>query len=305
MVAALFAVLLLIAIYMPVIRIIALFFLPLPFAVYVIRNGFKAAIVVWLAAVVISLLITGFLGPLYVLLFGVGGLVTGWLYKQRRPAFHILLGGSLAYTGATIAIFLIAVTFLHVNIIDQYIHFLNMSIDNAANMGASLGMDNKDQLNALKQQIDQARYLAPFLFVFVGITFALVTQLVNAPILRRIGLGAYVTPWVPFRDWRFPKSFLWYYLAVLIVGLFQSFSPGSVWFSFYINLFVILQCIVLLQGITFIFFYFYMRNAHKSIPILVVVGSLLITPLLPVSALIRILGVLDIGFDLRTRLQAK
>lgn len=305
MAAALFAVLLLLTVYLPLINIVALFFLPLPFVVYVIRNDLKSGIVLFLAAVVISLFVAGFLGPLWVLLAGIGGLVTGWLYRRRQPAFNILLGGSLAYTASVMGVFIIAIVLLDVNIIDQYVHLLNDAIDNAEKMGASLGSDEGDKLANLKKQVGQVRYLAPFLFVFTGAAFALITQLIAGPIIKRIGLGAYVEPWVPFREWRFPKNFLWYYLVVLLVGLFQSFSPGSAWFSFYINISAMLELIMMLQGITFIFFYFHMKKIHKGVPTSIVVASILISPLLPVSALIRVLGILDIGFDLRTRLQTK
>lgn len=305
MAIALFAVLLLVVVYLPLINIIALFFLPLPFVVYVIRNDIKAGIALFFAAAIVSFVLAGAMGPLAVLLTGLGGVVTGWLYRQRRPAFGVLLGGSLAYTASTIGVLILSMIFLHINLIDQYVHFLNVSIDNAAKMGASLDAGQGDKLADLKKQVGQARYLAPFLFVFTGVAFALITQLIAAPLLKRIGLARYVELWVPFREWRFPKTVLWFYLVVLIIGLFQSFTPGSAWFSFYINVLMILQMIMLLQGITFIFFYFHMKKIYQGVGIFVVVGSILISPVLPVSVLIRILGILDIGFDLRTRLQAK
>lgn len=303
--AACFAVLLLLIAMIPIVNIIGLFFLPLPMIIYVVRHGLQAALPLFVATLLISFLIAGPIGLGLACVFSIGGAVTGALYRRRQPAFYVLLGTSLAYTVALMAVFVMSAGLFHIHIIDQSVQVMNETIDKAVNMGASLGENTTKGKADLKEQLSRLRYLTPFLVMFTGAVIALITQLVAGAVLKRLGYKEEVSVWLPFRDWHFPKKFLWYYLIILVIGLFQPFSEGSTWYSFYMNLFVILELVMLLQGVTFIFFYAHRKNMHKGVPIAVVVVSLLATPLLPLGALIRILGIIDIGFDLRARLEAK
>lgn len=304
MTAALFAVLLIIGLYVPVIRVFALWAMPLPFIVYVVRNGLKSALPLWGAALVIAFVVGGgLLGLFFAVVFVSGGMAVGELYHRRRPAFAVLFGGSLVYTAGIIVVFILTVVFLHVNVITYGVQLMADGIDQSEQMMKSLGQDPGNRLKMFRETLETFRDLAPAIFILMGTGYALITQLIAVAVLRRIGLGRYVEPWLPFREWYFPKSLLLCYLILLIVGFFHSFTPGSVWYIGYINLLVVLELAVLIQGFAFIFFYFHMKKIHQSVRIIAVIVTFLFGSLL--LEVVRILGILDLGFDWRRRLRSK
>lgn len=303
MAAAIFAALMLMSVYLPLISIISLWFLPLPFIIFTIRNGIKPGFVLWGVAFLLTLIIAGLIGVPWALLFGSGGLVVGWLYRQRRPAFAVLLGGSLVYTCSIIVIYVLSIAVLEINLITDSIEMLQQSIERAEAFFSSLGQDVGNQFDQLKQAVDILHYLAPSLLVTAGISFALITQLISAPVLRRIRLGNYVQRWIPFREWRFPRSVLWYYLIALLLSLFGGFEQGSILYIVLLNLFLVLEAVMVIQGFSFVFYFCHAKKMNKSIPIIIVVFSLLLSRFF--LYIIRILGIIDLGFDLRKRVRSK
>ncbi|HET7580520.1 MAG TPA: YybS family protein, partial [Bacillales bacterium] len=266
MAAALFAVLLIITLYVPVIRVLSVLVLPLPFVVYVVRNGFKSALPLWGASFVVAFIIGGIFGVFSTIIYASGGIVAGLMYHQRRSAFSVLLGGSLAYTAGIIAVFILTVVFLDFNMISNTIQLFDHALNRAENMTTQLGENPKaanQNFDLLHQSLEIIRYLAPLLFVLLGVGYALITQLIAGPLLKRLGLGEYVASWLPFREWHFPKSFLWYYLIFLVIGFFQHFETGSIWYIGYYNLLTVFQLAMLIQGFSFIFFFFHEKKVSQ------------------------------------------
>lgn len=302
MATALFAVFLAISLYVPLLSIIVVWLLPLPFLVFVVRNGSRSSLPLWIAAFVIAFLIGGFMALLYALLAVGGGLVMGLMYHQRRSAFTVLLGGSLAFTAGVILIFILSVVFLNFNEITYVIQHTEKAMHHFQQTAKSLGQNNGNYFKMFQQSLATMQYLAPAFFVMMGVVYALITQLIAAPVLKRLGLGQYVEPWKPFREWRFPRSFLWYYLILLVIGIFAHFQIGSIWYIGYYNLLVIFELAVLIQGFSFIFLFLHKKQVHRSVPIVIVIASFLLgAVLLP---LVRIIGIIDLGFHLRERLRS-
>lgn len=304
MAAALFVVLLLLSVLVPVLNILLVWFLPIPFIIFVIRNGWRPGVMLALAAIVVASLVIGVTGLIFALMFGTGGIVAGLLYRQKRSAFAVLLGGGLAYTTSMIVVFGLLIWLLGVNLIEQNIQLLTQAIDQAQSMSQLPVTGDVSPFEVMKKQIEMLRYFAPMLFVLSGAVYALVSQLVSTPILKRFGLGAYVPEWLPFRQWLFPKSMIWYYLIVLVIKFLEDFSPGSAWFIMYYNIFMFLSLIMLIQGYAFIFYFAHQKHWHKSIPVLILISSFLLSVLFPFITLVIFLGILDIGLDLRNRMHS-
>lgn len=297
MLASLYLIVLLLTLYVPFLGLLIVWFLPLPFIIYVIRHSIKPGILLWFVALMVTFIVGGpTLLPL-TFLFGSGGIVVGELYRRKKPGLAILLGGALTYISNLILFFVISILVFDIHPIVMLQEMMRQSIETAELALGQMGQEASQQLEAYYQFIDQMNMLAPLFFIFVGTSYALFIQLICGVVLKRLRFEIPMLP--PFREWRFPKSFLWYYLIVLIVMLI-GVQEGTTLFIALVNLFSILEFIMVIQGLSFIFYFCYIKGISRAIPII----AIIIIFIFPGGLhLVRILGIIDLGFDLRSRLK--
>jgi uncharacterized protein YybS (DUF2232 family) len=135
------------------------------------------------------------------------------------------------------------------------------------------------------------------LFVILSVVFALASIFVTNLIMKRFRVE--VPHWEPFRNWSFPKSIIWYYLATILLYMTNP-EQGSALYIVTMNLYIVLEIVLAIQGLAFIYFYFWVKKKGKTIPVLVTISLFII----PVGLhVVRILGIIDLGFDLRKRIK--
>ncbi|WP_070120025.1 YybS family protein [Bacillus marinisedimentorum] len=293
---AIYAVLLGLSLYLPVVGPFLIVMLPVPFVVYVVRHDLKAGIFFGLLALVITALIGTVLSLPATFLFGSAGLVMGYLYKKEQSAFSVLIGGTLAYIAGLVLTYALSTLLFNLNPIEEVKMTLEGSMEMTEGMLSSLGQDAEEQMEMLKESFELMQYLLPTVIVTLGIILAVLTQSVSSMVLKRLKYSPSV--WPPFREWRFPRSLIWYYLlaaVLMMVGL----ETGSAVYVAVLNVYMLLQFIITVQGFSFIFFYFHAKNMSKGVPIVIVIFSFLLPAIL--LYLVRILGIIDLGFDLRKK----
>lgn len=292
---AIFSVILLIALYIPVIR----FFLPLPVIYYGSKYGLKPSIVTILVCLMISLIIGGPIGSVYAAVFGIPGMIIGYLYHRQSPFISVMIGSSLAFIAMFIVLYIGLIVFVNINIFQQMNETLMQSMNLTEKIYSSYGNAQTIDFSSIKHLIGLIKYFTPTILVCTGIFTSIITLLVSHPILKRLRVP--LVHWVPFRDWHFPNSILWYFLVSLLIVLFLNMKVGSPLFIIFYNLFFLLLVIMVIQGFSFVFHYSFYKKFHKSIPIIILICSFLI-PYLMVFIVIP-LGIIDIGFNLRGKLK--
>ncbi|MBM7662231.1 uncharacterized protein YybS (DUF2232 family) [Bacillus mesophilus] len=297
---ALYMILFLMTLYIPLLGSLTLFALSLPFVVFSSRRGWKSGLVLFGAAVIFTMLFGSILALPSTFLFGLGGIVIGYLYKINRSKFEILAAGSIVYILILLVIYAIITTFLKINPVEEAQRAIEQSINMSREMMESLGQTiNEAQLEQLQQALEFASLLMPTVIVFVGVFLTFITQLLSSKILSRLGLQ--VEKWPPFRSIQLPRSLIWYYLIAMVAMMFPL-EQDSMMFLAIFNLFHILQLLMILQGLSFIFYYCYHKNLSKGIPITILILSFLLPFLL---YLVRLIGIIDLGFNLRSRVESK
>lgn len=297
---ALYLVLMLFARYVPVIGTIVLFVLPLPFIIFTLRHGIRLTFLLIFAGSILSILFGSIFSVLTAVTFGLSGVIMGYFYK-RKQTLGVLVGGSLAYTFSMIVAYIGAKLFMNIDFIQDSISLLEQSIQQSKKILESFTAE--EQINAQFAQLEEGLelmvHLVPTIFVTIGMISAVITHLLAMPILKRLRFD--LAPLKPFRDWKLPQSIVWYYLIVSIL-LMVNQDTETFYFTAIINLYFILQFFVIMQGFSFIFYYSYVKGWSKAVPISILIGSFLIPILL---YLIRILGIIDLGFPLRGKLSKK
>src|SRR5690625_4344753 len=249
-------------------------------------------------AIVLSLFVGGIPVLPAVFIFGSAGLLIGELYRRNLSGFSVLLGAGLIYTFNMLLVFLGFVLLIGENPMQLAIQITKEQLDMTESTLAPIGFPGQS-IEQLYEVLDHLIYLAPLVIVGVGIILALFSLLVSQAVLPRLGHDVRSLP--PFRDWQFPKSFLWYYLIVLLLAMIDL-EEGTMLFVAVWNLFPLLEIVLSIQEFAFIFYYAHYKNVNKTLPIMIMIVVFVIAPLLHI---VRILGIIDLGFNLRKRITSK
>jgi uncharacterized protein YybS (DUF2232 family) len=299
---AAFAVFLLITIYIPPLSIISVFILPLPFIMFSAKNDLKFIAVFFIAAFIISFITSSLQGLGLMALFGAAGVVMGYMSQKTKSRSAILIGGTLTFIVGLIIFYVVLVTFMNINFIQELNTMLSQSMKQSETMLKALG--NEKQIKLLQEQnanlVKSIKQLAPGYLITVSMAYAFISQWICFPIAKRFGIS--IPSWGKFRNLRLPKSLLWYYLAALGGHLLIQPQEGTYLYLVFINARLVLELFLLLQGLACLFYIFHQRSLSKGLAVFVVILSFIL-PI--VHYIIMILGITDLGFDFRKQFVKK
>ncbi|MFT9486677.1 YybS family protein [Tepidibacillus infernus] len=275
------------------------FFMPIPFIIYGYRHGLKQGIWVILINIALSFFIGQFFGLVFVFFAGTIGIVMGVLYKGDH-ALPAIIGGVIT----TLVNFIIGLTIssqlFGIDLVEQFKTLMRSSLETVKNMGSVLG--SQEQINQTFEMyhrfIDMIDLILPVLLINSAIIIVLFNHFFAVKIMKRLGTPIPQLP--PFREWRFPRSIVYYYILTMIALSIKSVYEINTLKIIVSNLYPILQMLLLAQGLSFLFFLAHMKGFKKGIPIIVSIVAIL-NPFL--SQILIILGMVDLGFHLRNKLK--
>ena len=295
---AFYTVILLITLYVPILGSILVLFLPVPFIIFSAKNNFKSTIVFFVGAVLLSLIVGGPRSILFTFTFGMTGITMGYLLQKQKGRWITFLIASMVFLINLVLMYVTMVIFFKLNFIEEFIKIAEESLTSSVKMVGSLGQTpNTKVIEQMQASILMMETLIPSVFVMMSFMMVFFIQLVSVPILKRFDIS--VSDWKPFRELELPKSILYYYLISLALSIFANPEVGSYLYAAVSNLVFVLQLFMVVQGISFVFFYSHAKGFAKSFPIVAVVLAFFLPFLL---YLVRILGIIDLGFNLRKRL---
>jgi uncharacterized protein YybS (DUF2232 family) len=236
------------------------------------------------------------------LLYGVIGVVIGFMLQKNKSRTTILISSSLIFMAGLVIYYVVSVAFLQVNIIHELKVALNEGVINSQDMLKSMGKE--DQIELLNKQnanlIKMIETLVPYFLIMFSIMATFIIQWVNFPILKRFGVK--VEPWGSFRNLSLPRSLLWYYLIAIGVNILFHPEEGTYLYSVVINARYIVEMFLLIQGFAFIFYIFHQKSISKGYTFLLVILAFMISI---IHYIILLLGIMDLGFDYRKRFEKK
>ncbi|WP_191559840.1 YybS family protein [Metabacillus idriensis] len=294
---ALFTVLTLMTLYLPLIGAFLMVFLPLPFILYSVRHGIKAAVTLMAASILITLLVGSLFALPLSLTYAISGIVMGYFYKKKQTS-GALIGGTIAFLISFVVMYAASAAFFQIDPIKEATGSMDETIEMARSMMAAIGQEaNEAAINQIEEQMKYIGYLIPSVLVSVSFIFALLSHAATIPVLKRLKIQ--VVPLKPFREWKLPTSIVWYYLIVSFL-LFFDLENGTFLFIAVLNLMFVLQVLLVVQGFSFIFFYSYVKKYSKALPVAAIILSLILPILMYI---VRILGIIDLAFNLRGRVK--
>ncbi|KXG08617.1 hypothetical protein AT864_03313 [Anoxybacillus sp. P3H1B] len=295
---AIFIVLFLIFLYVPFLSVVALFFLSLPFIVFTMRHGYAPGFMLLAVALIVSSLIGSLLSLPVVLMFGTSGIVIGIMFAKKKNRYLILTVATLVFLVNIVLDYIISVKFFNLDIIAQTLSMLKESFHASMQIMKGMGQEPpKEMQDRFQQMLEFVQYIIPSVFVLSALAAAYLTIMASIPILKRLNMP--IGTWPPFRHIMLPKPLLWYYLIILLATFFPL-EKGSFVFIAVINLYYVLQLLFLIQGFSFLYYVAEQKKMARSI---VVVGTLFCFFLPFLLYVIVILGIIDLGFELRKRIR--
>lgn len=296
---SIFAVMTLFYLYVPLLAIIFFMAAPIPIILYTIRHGLKKGIAAGAIGIVISFLIGSINGLLSAPMLIAVGVGMGVFYSRRQPG-QAIITGALIYLFSFLIYFVVSVQLFQVDILGvakESIDQIMPMVESTLKQSGASDQDIAKQLKQFREMQDTALNSLPVaLLIFVTLMSFVNHWFVRSLIKRFV-------PDMPalkkFKDMRLPKSMVWYYLLTLLLMLIQP-EKGSFLSLVQTSAFQILFILVLIQGFSFIFYYCHEKNISKVVPIFAVVLTILFPP---IGVIVRIIGIADIGFDLREKVK--
>jgi uncharacterized protein YybS (DUF2232 family) len=293
---AAFAVLLLLTIYVPFLGMIVNLFLAVPFMLFAAKNDGKSIVVFIIASLLLSFIVGTIMSLPLTLAYGTTGVVIGYLIQKQKNMGVLFISGSLVFLVNLILIYVASIVLFKVDMITEMIDMMRESLNVSADLLKNFGntQDTEKVLEQFNNGLSLIKTLIPTLFVLSSFFIVFIMQLISFPIIKRFGVK--VEKWKSFKEISLPKSLLYYFLLTLLVSMVMNPEEGTFWYMAIINMTYILQFLMILQGYTFIFYYFDKKGFSKAISITIAIVSFLIPIFLYI---VGILGIIDLGFDLR------
>lgn len=288
---AFYSVMLLLLTNVPFLSIVLTYLMPLPFILFSLKYSIKESLLMVCVALGLTLVITQASFILGTFMFSTVGVSIGYQLKKERSKGEVLLTSTFLYLIHIVLIYLIVQIMFDINISNSITTRMNELIETSKNLSSSLGLSNNEKgYKNLTAAIKIIPVIIPSMLLMLGFSMAFLTQLLTFPFIKRLG---FKTPkFKPFREFRLPLGFMWFYLIIMILSFFES-RPNGFLYTSVMNLAYVLQILVITQGFAAIFYFSHLRKLSKAVPILILIASLLINGLIYIVLLI---GIVSIGF---------
>ncbi|HDX9695758.1 YybS family protein [Bacillus thuringiensis] len=295
---AIYVILLLISMYVPILGTVVTFALPLPFILLTIRHKLSNVLMIFVAALFVTIIVSQPMNLVKTIMFGLIGIVLGYMYKTRKKPVEILIAGTLAYLIGFVLIYVASIKFFNIDIMKQMQSMFSETMVQSEKIVSATGMPiSKEQKELLTQMNDILQSLFPSILVLVSVCFSWITVIISGSVLKKLKHD--IISWPKFKDIQLPKSIVWYYVIFILLATFIKVEPTSYLHMVFSNLYVIFALLLVLQGLTFISFLAYRKGFTKGVPIISFIVCMFIPMLFP---LVTILGIIDLGISLRSKI---
>ncbi|ABS24192.1 MULTISPECIES: YybS family protein [Bacillus cereus group] len=298
---AIYAVLLLVSLYVPILSLVATFALPLPFILFIIRYSLPSACMLFVVSLLVTLVVSSPISLVKTVMCGIIGFTLGYMYKKKRQPVEILIIGTLSYLVCFLFIYIGSIKFLQLDLMKQMQDMFKEGIEQSEKIIKAAGVPvSQEQKAELEQLMGLLRNLLPSILVMVALIYSWLTVLIAGNVLRKLRYP--IVKWPEFRNMQLPKSIIWYYVLLIICSAFIKAEPSSYFDIAFSNVYFIFSILLLFQGFGFITFLAHAKGYSKAIPI---VGFVICMFVPQLFSLVTILGIIDLGFPFRSRIKSK
>lgn len=295
---AIFVVIQIIALFIPIIALVSVFLLPIPFILFSYRYSWKPTLIMFAAVLILTALFATAASIPVTLIAAFGGMMIGTAIHSKSSAYETWARGTVGFVVGLLLSLLIMEVAFDINFAETFEKKINESIELSKGVMGQFGGEITEQAEAqfqfIEDQLAVMKDLLPIMLVILGLFLALVSEWIGFKVINRMEGKQLKFP--PFRSLRFPVAIVWIYFFAIIATLFQP-EPGSIVYLVAQNVLILAGFFMIIQGFSFIFFYTHHKNLTKAVPVIFIILILFFSVIL--LPFVRILGIIDIGFGLR------
>ena len=298
---AIYGLLLMLTLFVPGSELVTIFLMPIPFVIYASHHGYKATLILGVIVALLSFFIVFVISVPLTILSVLGGTMIGHAIYQKRHAYETWALGTVGVTIGLVTLFVLIQLITQINLVDHYQELIEESMMTTQAMFTSMGIDiSAEEINLIEDEMMNIINLLPSILVVFAIAITFVTQWTSYKFLNWQEDKNLKFP--HFRMLQLPKTIIWIYLFAIMFTWFELEPTSNLAFSV-MNVTNLIGLLLALQGISFVLFYFYQKKSSAVVPILIIIFSVVF--LLVGLYLMRIIGIIDVGFGLRERLGNK
>ncbi|MNZ53797.1 hypothetical protein D3C78_716840 [compost metagenome] len=283
------ALLLLLSLALPLINVISMLLMMVPYVVLYTTLSPKAfalhLIPVWLIAFFVA-------GPAVLIIglfFLIPSIFMGHLYIKQAPASKVVRVVSVVFLAQLMLELLVFELFLDISLIREMGVIVRDMVDNMQTQGVLPKEWNSDVTDmAIRLMINSI----PVTFILIAYCCTAITQYLSRRAVKWSG-GPETPAFTPAREWRLPRILVVIYLVAYVIEMFSSSITSDSFFAVAVmNLVPLLSFVFAFQAIGFFFFLAHQKSWSKAVPVLIAIPVLLFPPL-------SLIGVLDTAFPIR------
>jgi len=253
-VAILFA---LISVYIPFIGAFVNLIWPVPIILLGVRHGYKWSL---MATVVAGILIAILLHPLHAIGvavgFGLTGIVLGHCFRKGFSPVTSVLLGSVASLISKIIVLSISAVVLNINPLADQSEAMAKAVDQAINIYRNFGLKEAElsQISeSMHGMLSMMKLILPAGFAMASVVDTFLNFLVARAVLRKLGHNIAAFP--AFSVWTLSPAILYGFIVSMLLIYWGKSRELEMLATAGLNLQVATSMLLMLQGLSVIFFY--------------------------------------------------
>ncbi|MBE1556505.1 YybS family protein [Sporosarcina limicola] len=291
MMIALFAIIIAVSLYVPLVGLVTVLFIPLPIILYRLQHDRASSFLIMTTGIGVSLLVGGKLLLPIALIAGLMGFVIGDTIQTGKTKLYTYMTSGLTLLITTLGMYVVAVLLFKFNVLDILLKGIREMQEAMRLMMETYGRLPAKYDETAEVMLMNYEHSLPSTFIIGVFLLAFVILTMNLSIVQRLGIK--IPQFPPFRGMKLPIFIVIIYGLILLIMLLVKIEPGTDLYLIYINATVILRFLFLLQGISLIHYFIYEMKLSRIVTIMSTIFGILLGPVT------MLLGILDAGMNIR------
>ena len=269
-VAILFA---LISVYVPIIGAFVNLIWPVPIILLGVRHGYKWSLMATaVAGILIALLIHTLHAISVAIGFGLTGIVLGHCFRKGYTPVTSVLFGAVASLVSKIIVFSISAVVLGINPLADQSEAMAKAVEQAINVYRGFGMKEADlaqMSESMRGMLEMMKLIIPAGLVLASVVDTYLNFVVARLVLRK--LGHQIAPFPAFKIWSLSPMVLYGFIVSVIMLYWGKSREIALLADAGINLQVTTSMLLMLQGMSVVFYYSDKYEAPKFVRWIIIV----------------------------------